>query len=708
MRTNLLRTEKGRAGRRRSAGRSTTRSCLRCEPLEARLALTAGLPLAVNDLLATGIDQPLVLGGPGVLANDVGASSAGLSAHLFSGPQHGTLALSADGGLTYVPEPGFRGLDSFLYYAADGTQQSLLAAVTIRVEESPPAPQAIDDVYTLAEDGTLDVGATGGVLANDEILGLDAVAELVQGPAHGTLTLAADGGLVYQPAPDFSGLDTFVYEAVTLDGQRTAATVTLNVTPVNDPPQAANDLFTTPAGQALVVGAAQGLLANDSDPDGDPLAVEWVSPPEHGTLVWQPDGSLSYTPQSGFEGRDGFRYRISDGSQTSTVAAVTVVVTPQNQRPIAVNDELATDEDQPLVLPAPGVLANDQDAEGDVLSAVLVNPPRFGTLTLATDGGLVYTPAPDFFGVDGFSYLADDGTQTSDAAGVTIVVRPVADAPRPGEDRYQTLAGQALVVDAASGVLVNDVDPDGDPLAVTLAQPPAHGTLSLAEDGSFVYTPDAGFVGRDQFVYQASDGVQAASATVQIDVNSPENRRPEAVNDQFTLLAGSILTIASEGGLLRNDFDPEGQPLAASLFAPPLHGTLNLTVDGAFEYTPAAGFSGVDAFLYRVGDGVLDSALAAVTLYVLPADSGPEAGQPAAPSGGAWSAAELAAVPLASDQVVSEEAACHAAHGAGPSGAALTTNSSASAASQDSAGQDSAEALAAAVDALLSGGLATA
>jgi hypothetical protein len=676
------------------------------EPLEARLALTAGLPLAVNDLIATSVDQPLVLGGPGVLANDVAAASAGLSAHLFSGPQHGTLELSADGGLTYVPDPGYRGLDSFLYFAKDGTQQSLLAAVTIRVDEPPLAPQAVDDVYSLPEDGTLDLGATHGVLANDQFLGRGAVAELIQGPANGTLTLAANGGLVYQPAADFSGIDTFVYEAVTSEGQRTAATVTLHVTPVNDSPQAANDAFTTPAGHPLVVGAQQGLLANDRDSDGDALVVEWVALPEHGTLVWQPDGSLSYTPQPGFTGPDGFRYRLSDGTDVSNTAAVTIVVTPQNTAPLAVNDEWTTDEDHPLVLSAPGVLTNDQDADGDALSATLVNPPRFGTLTLAADGSLMYTPAPDFFGVDGFSYLASDGQDTSAAAGVTIVVQPVADAPRPGQDRYQTLAGQALVVDAAAGVLANDIDPDGETLALSLAQPPAHGTLSLAEDGSFVYTPEAGFVGRDQFVYQVSDGVQAASATVEIDVTSPENRRPEAVNDQFTLLAGSVLTIAPEGGLLRNDVDPEGQPLAASLFAPPLNGTLSLTADGAFEYTPAPGFSGVDAFLYRVSDGVLDSALAAVTLYVLPAPQTPQPGtsELGSSSGGTPSGEELAAatilsVPSPLEEAL-QEAACHGPHSSGTSSVTAENSIATSAADEDSG-----QAFAAAVDALWSAGL---
>lgn len=620
MRMSFLRAGRGPIGSlARRSRRSHSR--LRLEQLEERLALTAGLPVAVNDFFSTGLDQALELAGPGVLANDSSASGA-LSAGLFSGPRHGSLELREDGGLTYVPQPGFSGLDSFLYFAADGPQQSLLAAVTIRVEGPAPTPLAVDDVYTLAEDGSLDLGASDGVLANDQFLGSGAIAELVEQPIHGTLTLHENGGLHYQPAADFSGTDTFVYEAVTASGLRSRASVTLHVTPVNDPPVAVNDQFSTSAGTPLVIAAEQGLLANDSDLEGDPLTVELVTGPEHGTLDWLPDGSVHYTPQPGFAGQDGFSYRVSDGTDTSRVAAATILVTPvptaPNSLPAAVNDELATDEDQPLVLSAPGVLANDHDADGDPLSAVLVNPPRFGTLALAPDGSLVYTPSADFSGVDGFSYLAGDGQGTSAAAGVTIVVRPLADAPRPADDAYVATAGVPLVVEAAHGVLANDQDPDGDSLSLGLVDGPAHGTLQLADDGSFVYTPQEGFHGPDQFIYQVSDGSQEVTATVRIEVTAPQNQRPEAVNDQYTLRAGSTLQIGPEEGLLGNDLDPEGQPLTVSLFAPPLHGELDWSPDGTFRYTPAADFTGVDAFLYRVSDGQEDSALAAVTLYVLP------------------------------------------------------------------------------------------
>src|SRR5262249_6812095 len=154
-------------------------------------------------------------------------------------------------------------------------------------------------------------------------------------------------------------------------------------------PTAANDSFTTGEDTTLTVDAATGLLANDSDVDGDPLTPTITSQPLHGTVVLNPDGSFSYTPEANYNGLDGFSYLVSDGTDTSDVASATVVVTPANDLPVGVNDEYTTEEDTPLEIVAPGVLANDTDVDGDALSSILVNPPQHGTVTLGADGSLI-------------------------------------------------------------------------------------------------------------------------------------------------------------------------------------------------------------------------------------------------------------------------------------------------------------------------------
>jgi VCBS repeat-containing protein len=176
-------------------------------------------------------------------------------------------------------------------------------------------------------------------------------------------------------------------------------------------------------------------------------------------------------------------------------------------------------------VPAPGVLGNDSDADGDPISvpAASVTGPAHGTLTLSADGSFTYTPAADFHGTDTFTYQASDGTALSTAATVTITVTPVNDPPAARDDSYRTGQDTPLTV-PAPGVLANDSDPDGDRLIVSNVKGgpvtgPAHGTLSLNSDGSFTYTPAAGFTGQDSFTYRASDGILTSNvATVTITV----------------------------------------------------------------------------------------------------------------------------------------------------------------------------------------------
>ena len=177
-----------------------------------------------------------------------------------------------------------------------------------------------------------------------------------------------------------------------------------------------------------------------------------------------------------------------------------------------------TDEDTPLSVDAPGVLGNDTDPDGDTLSAILVTDAAHGTLALAADGSFTYTPDADFNGTDSFTYTASDGDLTSGPATVTITVGAVNDAPAAADDSAETDEDTPLSVDAP-GVLGNDTDPDGDTLSATLVTDAAHGTLALAADGSFTYTPDADFNGTDSFTYTASDGeLTSGPATVTITV----------------------------------------------------------------------------------------------------------------------------------------------------------------------------------------------
>jgi VCBS repeat-containing protein len=272
------------------------RSFLHMERLEDRMVLSGASPVAVNDLYQAIIDQPLEIApAAGVLANDTDAEGDPLSAIMFSGPNHGTLNLNADGSFLYTPTSGFVGTDSFVYLANDGTSFSHLAAVTLQVTGEGSAPVSEDDSYAVEEDSVLNIGFSEGVLANDtDAEGSPLAAALMAGPTNGTLALNADGSFTYIPNADFFGTDSFTYVASDGASEGNVATVTISIDPVNDLPVATNDSFSTDEDVELVGGS---VLANDTDVDGDPLFAELQSGAQHGTLNRGPSPNAKLRPR---------------------------------------------------------------------------------------------------------------------------------------------------------------------------------------------------------------------------------------------------------------------------------------------------------------------------------------------------------------------------------------------------------------------------
>jgi VCBS repeat-containing protein len=576
-------------------------------------------PAAVNDSLS--MDEDTSLDG-NVLANDTDPDGDPLTASLVNGPLNGSLTLNTDGTFTYTSNSDFAGLDGFSYLVSDGQGNSQVATVTISVNPVNDVPVGVNDEYTTEEDTPLVIAAPG-VLGNDTDAEGDALSSVVvSGPANGSLELNADGSFTYTPNADFHGTDSFSYLANDGQADSEVATVTITVTPVNDDPVTADDAYAVDEDTTLTVDVAGGVLANDTDVDGDPLAVSLVSGPANGTLTLNADGSFEYTPTSNFNGSDSFTYSVSDGTSSSE-ATVTIAVNPVNDPPATVNDEYTTEEDTPLVIAAPGVLANDSDVDGDPLEAILVNPPQHGSVTLNADGSFTYTPNENFNGVDGFSYLAEDGAGNSEVASVTITVSPVNDAPVASEDVYATDEDTELTVDAAGGVLANDTDVDGDALTVEIVSGPSNGTLTLNADGSFSYVPAADFNGSDSFVYRVSDGSLTSEATATINVNST-NDAPVGEGDEYAVDEDGSVTVDAAGGVLANDSDVDGDALTAALVSGPANGTLTLNADGSFTYTPNANFNGTDSFVYSVSDGEFTSE-ATATITVNPVNDAPEA-----------------------------------------------------------------------------------
>jgi VCBS repeat-containing protein len=485
------------------------------------------------------------------------------------------------------------------------------------------APVAVNDVYTAVADQTLEVAASG-VLANDTDAEGDALSALqFQGPNNGTLEMGPDGSFAYTPNPGFVGTDGFLYQADDGTSKSHMAAVTIVVASPNSAPAGENDAYSVSEDDVLGIGSSNGVLANDNDVDGDPLTAQLVDGPLNGLLELNPDGSFRYTPTENFYGTDTFSYQASDGTTTSDLVTVEITVTAANDVPLAANDQYTTNEDEPLVVDALGVLANDTDIDGDPLTAELISGPQHGTLEMNADGSFSYVPDENFNGTDAFSYQASDGTSLSDLVAVEITVSAVNDAPVATNDQYATDEDQPLVVDAAAGVLANDSDVDGDPLIAQLVDGPQNGLLELNPDGSFSYSPGENFNGTDAFTYQASDG-SSKSDLVVVEISiAAVNDAPIASNDQYATDEDQPLVVDVAAGVLANDSDADGDPLLASLVDGPQHGLLELNADGSFSYTPEENFNGIDTFTYQVSDGGLVSELAVVEIAVAAVNDAP-------------------------------------------------------------------------------------
>ncbi|WDE12560.1 Ig-like domain-containing protein [Thalassomonas haliotis] len=581
-------------------------------------------PLAVSDNYGIAINTSLVVDGsalPGVLANDndPDGDPLVLQPSLIDNVDNGTLTIDSEGFFTYIANGNFTGTDSFVYAIEDGRGGTAQASVTITVGADNTPPIAVSDSYATDKSTALvvDGNELPGLLANDSDADNDELIlqlPLITAPNHGELNIASNGFFTYTPADDFTGTDTFVYAISDGRGGTAQASVSISVAVINTDPVANGDNYQTAQSSPLIVdgNSLPGVLENDTDPENDPLVVTGViSDVTNGSLTLTEDGLFTYTPDEDFFGSDSFTYAIEDGRGGTAQASVQITVNAVNFPPLAQDDDITLDEDEVIII---DVLLNDSDQDGDTLTVTLDSlQTNHGELSLA-DNKLSYTPTPDFNGIDSFSYFIDDGHDHNVSAIVTLTINPVNDAPLAEDDDVQVITGSSTNLD----VLANDKDIEGDPLAIT-GITGGSGTITILADNTLNYVP-ASDETEDSFNYEVADGnggVSSGKVTVTI---SGVIQAPTAVNDFFSLAQDTVLVADNSPveDLLNNDINPEGDNLTVTLLSNVANGVLNLSTDGTFSYTPNAGFTGSDSFIYQLSDskGNTDNANVSITVFV--------------------------------------------------------------------------------------------
>ena len=571
----------------------------------------AAAPVAVDDAVTATEDTPFV-STVSLIANDTDSNGDALTAvaGTFATAEGGSVAIAADGSYTYTPAANFTGIDSFLYTVTDGVLTDT-GTVTLTVAAVNDSPTAGADTASTAEDTPVVID----VLANDSDADGDPLTVTAATATNGTVTIdPATGALTYTPNANFSGNDAITYTLSDGAGGTSNGTVAVIVSPVADAPVAIDDVATVM--EDMPFSSVVSLIANDTDADGGTLTAVagTFATVQGGSVTIAADGSYVYTPAANFNGTDSFIYTVTDGALTDT-GTVTLTVTAVNDVPVAGSDTASTAEDASVVI---DVLANDSDADGDALIVTAATATN-GTVSIdPVTGALTYTPNANFSGSDTVTYSVSDGAGGTSSGTVAVIVSPVADAPVAVNDLATVT--EDVPFSSVVGLIANDTDADGDILSAvagTFATAQG-GSVTIAANGSYVYTPAANFNGTDSFIYTVTDGALTDTGTVTLTV-AAVNDAPVAGSDTASTAEDMPVTI----NVLANDSDADGDPLTVTA-ATATNGTVSIDpATGALTYTPNANFNGSDTISYTISDGNGGTTSASVSVVVAPVNDAP-------------------------------------------------------------------------------------
>ncbi|MEL7265018.1 MAG: Ig-like domain-containing protein, partial [Planctomycetota bacterium] len=379
----------------------------------------------------------------------------------------------------------------------------------------------VDDTATTSEDSA---SITIDVLANDNNAGNGSLTLTEVGtPGNGGTASISNGQVVYTPAADFNGTDTFTYTVRNTSGSAQTANVTVTVTAVNDPPVGTPDTFSVNGDSATTLD----LLANDSSgPEtGETLTISAVSASTAGGTIEIIDNgtNVRYTPPANFSGNDTFTYDLSDGTDVTTGVQVTLAVDSTNPPPTAVNDAFTVVEDAAEA--EFDVLANDSNNDpvntGETFGLDSVGTSSNGsTVRLNSTGDrIVYAPAADFFGTETITYTIRDSNGASADATITFTVTGVNDPP-PADDVAQSVTSNTTDNVVLTLSDIGDNLDGGETVTIQTLGTPSNGGSARIDNNQVLYTPATDFDGTETISYTVRDADGAESTgTITITVS---------------------------------------------------------------------------------------------------------------------------------------------------------------------------------------------
>lgn len=408
-----------------------------------------------------------------------------------------------------------------------------------------------DDIFNFDEDAAQQ---TLAVQSNDDVGNSTLnIVELSTPTGGGAVSISSDSqSVLYTPAANFNGAEIFTYTVENQAGIQGEATVTIQITAVNDPPVAIGDSFNVSENSSLNIF---DVLANDNsgvDSSRETLTVSAVGTGSAGgtILIGSSGSNVSYTPRPDFRGTETFTYTISDGNGGTATATVNANVEVANPPPIAMNDSFTVEED--AFAATFDLLSNDTtDDPTETLSISAVGTSQNGSVFQVSGGGtnVTYQPAQNFSGLEILTYTIRDSGGAEATGLVTFSVNPVNDAPMAVADTSTVISSQAS---SNIAVLANDSDPDtDDSLTITSVTQPSSGTVAIASDNQSIdfSPPSSDFEGIVTFDYTVSDGTLTSIATVTVTVANfvPRAISGQVENSQLDSLAFSRFAVSLTG-----------------------------------------------------------------------------------------------------------------------------------------------------------------
>ena len=483
---------------------------LRSNTSTISIQITDQAPIVANDNFTVNEDITSELN---VLLNDSDPQDNidPASVSIVSLPLNGTVTINSQTGIiSYTSNADYNGSDAFVYRVCDLSAYCGEASVSITVVPVNDAPVAVEDSRIILEDSPVFID----VLVNDydiDNLNDELIISIVSEATNGIVQVATNpDGIVYTPNLNYNGNDSFRYRITDPGGLSGEANVNISITPVNDPPEPSDDLFSG----INASGATLDILANDTDPENniDPSSVTIVADAQYGTITVNSNGTVFFLPNSDYFGNDEFTYSVCDSDGECKQARVSIWITAGNGPPLAEDDYIVLDEDVPAIF---SPISNDTDPNNniDAGSITITVMPLNGTITQTDNpGDLLYTPNKDFYGTDRLEYVICDAGNPAlcDAASVYFTINPVNDAPRV-EDDVLNIKDMSI---ASISVLSNDHEVEDELMtAVLLTESPSpYGEFSLTADGVFEYSSFPGsYCKTDIIEYKTCDPYQACS-----------------------------------------------------------------------------------------------------------------------------------------------------------------------------------------------------